>query len=515
MKKKFSAVVALGLAFGFAFSAGCSKDPATPPETPFNPADFSTAKTEDDIYTAVKYGVDEFGKYTGAITVAMEFKSGYTEMMGEEGGSEEMVNKTTVSYDPTAKTLFMNQEYTSTEKEGDDTSVTTRNQVTKYFKVGEQYYGYAKMTSKVGDAEEQVQEQKFKITEEVISMGWEQIKDTYANVDDIKSQLPDYEFATVKSAYETVYSTQLETQKAKDANAKATATVTATNTDGTLEAKIAVNTETTDEIEDGLSGLIKADKETKVVAKDGKLTEYYMSGVASANATYEGQAVSMSESEIGSCKITYSFDQAGYDAIVAGDMSTAVDMPSSSERKEVNLTLAIGDSSMKYGSSYSSTKTAQDAFNEITGRYNNSSAYTMAWYTDKACTTAVSFTEEKAEVLDGKTYYGKMTVSEGYAVVVMERKSVDSRSEAYKIVFGEVYDISDMDINTFDVAHDESTYNFSQGTYNGLKPVVSVDGVKQAETVTSLTCEANKIYTVTYTYEYTDTYVRNNIFKMY
>lgn len=514
MKKKFLSVVALGLAFGFAFSAGCSKDPADPVK-PFDPADPTTAKTEDDIYTAVKYGVDEYGKYAGAMTIVTEYTEGYSETMGEDVGSEEEVNKVTVSYDPTAKTLFLSQESTMTEVEGEDTTVSTQKVISKLFKDGEQYYGYSKMSMKMGDADEQAQEQRYKITDAYIDQTIAQMKDMYADVEAVKEYLPDYDFTAIKNAYNTVFSAQLETQKVKDANAKATASVTATNTDGTLEAKIVTSTETTDEIEEGISGLIKADSETKVITKDGKLSEYYMNMVTSASATVEGQACTMSESEKGICKITYSFDQAGYDAIVAGDMSTAVDMPSSSERKEVNLTLAIGDSSMKYGSSYSSTKTAQDAFNEITGRYNNSSAYTMAWYTDKACTTAVSFTEEKAEVLDGKTYYGKMTVSEGYAVVVMERKSVDSRSEAYKIVFGEVYDISDMDINTFDVAHDESTYNFSQGTYNGLKPVVSVDGVKQAETVTSLTCEANKIYTVTYTYEYTDTYVRNNIFKMY
>ena len=515
MKKKFLSVVALGLAFGFAFSAGCSKDSAKTPVKPFDPADFSTAKTEDDIYTAVKYGVDEYGKYAGAITVVMEYKSGYTETMGEEGSSDEMVNKTTVSYDPTAKTLFMNQEYTSTEKEGDDTSVTTRNQVTKYFKVGEQYYGYAKMTNKVGDAEEQVEEQKFKITEEVISMGWEQIKDTYANVDDIKSQLPDYEFATVKNAYNTVFSAQLEAQKAKDANAKATASVTATNNAGVLESKIVTSTETTDEIEEGLSGLIKADSDGKILAKDGKFSEAYMNTVVSASATVEGQACTMSESESSSIKVTYSFNQEGYDAINAGDMSEAVDMPSQGSSQEVSMTLVIGDASREMNGGFSSTKTAQEAFSQATSQFNNSSAYTLAWYTDSAYTTAVSFTEEKAEVLDGKTYYGKLTVNEGKAVVVIERKSVDSRSEANKIVFGDVNKVSDMYINGYDVANNENTYNFSQGTYYGLKPVVSVDGVKQAETVTSLTCEANKIYTVTYTYEYTDTYERNNIFKPY
>ncbi len=514
MKKKFLSVVALGLAFGFAFSAGCSKDPVNPVK-PFDPADPTTAKTEDDIYTAVKYGVDEYGKYAGAMTIVTEYKTGYSEAMGDEIDSQEQANKVTISYDPTAKTLFMNQESTMTEVDGTETTVMKRTTISKLFKDGEQYYGYSKMSMKMGDAEEQVQEQKYKITDAYVGEMIAQMKETYADVEAVKEYLPDYDFTTIKNAYNTVYSTQLETQKAKDANAKATASVTATNTDGTLEAKIVTSSETTDEIYDGLSGLIKADKETKVVTKDSKLSEYYMNVEVSASATQDGVAVAMSESEEGTCKITYSFDQAGYDAIVAGDMSEAIEMPSAGERQEVVLTLAIGDSSVQDASSYPATKTAQDAFNEFTGRYNGGSAYTMAWYTDKDCTTAVDWTDKKADFLNGKTFYGKLTVAEGYAVVVMERKSVDSRSEAYKIVFGEVNDVSDMDINGYDVANGESTYTFMGGESYGLKPVVYVDGVKQAETVTSLTCEANKKYVVTYSYEYTDTYERANIFKPY
>ena len=505
MKKKFSAVVALGLAFGFAFSAGCSKDPVDPP---FNPADFSTAKTEDDIYTAVKYGVDEYGKYAGAMTVVME----YTSTRGTENSSSEYVTKTRTSWDPTAKVLYMNQEYTETYKEGTETQTVTGAQVIKYYKVGEQFYGYMKQTAKEGDAEAQTQETKMKITETFFDAQLANVKDNY-DVEDIKEMLPDYDFTAVKSAYETVYSTQLEAQKAKDANAKATASVTATNTDNVLEAKIVTNVETTKD-----SKLLKSDSEWKYFAKDGKLSKYSMVETESESGTEDGQAYTKSQSTTGSCEFIYSFDQANFDSVDAGDMSTAIDNPSQGggSYKEVKMTAVVGDWSMELTEWFSSSRTATEAFSSITSSFNNGADCSVAWYTDSACTTAVSFTEEnKADFLNGKTYYGKITVEEGYATVLVESKNVDSRSEAYKIVFGNDYNSSHVQsVNGVDTVNGDATFTFNAGLSNGLKPVVSVDGVKQAETVTSLTCEADKFYVVTYTYEYTDTYERCDIFNI-
>ncbi|MBQ8684947.1 MAG: hypothetical protein IJ514_02100 [Clostridia bacterium] len=521
MKKKLSAVVALGLAFGFVFSAGCSKDPETPPETPFDPADFTTAKTEDDIYTAVKYGVDEYGKYTGAMTVVMEGKGGSSETMGEDGGSYETESKSTVSWDPTTKALYMNQETKTTEKEGTTTTVSTRKQVGKYYKVGEQYYGYVKSTSKVGDADEQTQEQHYKITEAFLEQTIEQLKDTYADVEDVKEYLPDGEFTTLAGAYETVYSAQLQTQKTKDANAKATAAVTATNTEGVLETKIVTSTETTDEIEDGVSGLIKSDSESKIVAKDGKFSEAYTSFTVSASATVDGVACTMSESEASSVKITYSFDQAGFDSVTAASTDTAIDMPSSSGSGyvEAKFNVVVGDWTHEFDGGNSSTYPAQDAFNNYVGsHFSYSNAYTVTWYTDSACTTAVDWTDKKIDYLNDKTFYGKMTIEEGKAVVLKEITWADKRSDAYKIVFGEVSgnsylsNVQGFTVNT-DVANNKYEFEDREGFSEGL--VIYVNGVAQADTATDFTYEANKMYVVNYCIEYTDTNSRFNVFKPY
>lgn len=517
MKKKFLSVVALGLAFGFAFSAGCSKDPEA--QKPFDPADPTTAKTEDEIYTAVKYGVDEYAKYNGALTVVSEYSEGYTETIGTDSSSEEYANKMTLSFDPATKEMYMIQESTQTEKEGTDTEVSKRTYTSKIFKDGEQFYAYGKQTQKVGDAEEQSMEMKYKVTEAYVDQTIAQMKSNYADPEAVKEYLPDYDFTTVKNAYQTVFSAQLETQKAKDANAKATANVTATNNAGALEAKIAYSTETTDEIETGLSGLIKADVETKVVTKDSKLSEYYLNDAKSANATYEGQAVSMSETEIGSCKITYSFDKTAFDAIVAGDMSTAEDMSSQgSEGVEYSFTAVVGDWTWEFEGGSSADYSAQQAFNQNVGaHFGYSDSYTVAWYTDSACTTAVDFTDKKVDYLNGKTFYGKMTINEGKAVVLKEITTADKRSDAYKIVFGDFYtheylaNVLGYSVDT-DVANNKYTFEDREGFGEGL--VIYVNGVAQAETATDFTYEAGKMYIVNYCTEYTDTSKKFNIFKM-
>ena len=526
MKKKFSAVVALGLAFGFAFSAGCSNptvEPQKPEEPPvvFNPADFTTAKTEDEIYTAIQYGVDEYGKYDGAMTVVMEYKEGYSEWMGTEGGEVEEVNVTTVSWDPATKELYMIQESTETEKEGTETTVSTSTSISKFFKSGEQFYGYAKMTQKEGDAEPETMEMKYKVTEDYVTQTLAKMKGNYADVEMIEQELPDYDFTTIKNAYQTVFSAQLETQKAKDANAKATASVTATNTDGTLEAKIATNTETTDTIEDDIVGLIKADIEMKVVAKDGIVSEFYSKGEAKASATIEGVACSMSELEEGTIKLSYSFDKTAFDAIDAGDMSGAIDMPTQggSDYVEANFKVVVGDWTKEYNVGNSAEYPAQDAFNSYVGSYfNYNQSYTVAWYTDEACTTAVDFTDKKVDYLNDKTFYGKMTIEEGKAVVLKQITSADKRSDAYKIVFGDFYmsnyisNVQGFNVDT-DVTNNKYTFEDRAGFSDAL--VIYVNGVAQADTATDFTYEANKFYIVSYCTEYTDTNKRFNIFKMY
>lgn len=510
MKKKFLSVVALGLAFGFAFSAGCSKDPET--QKPFDPADFSTAKTEDDIYTAIKYGVDEYGKHTGAMTIVME----YTSTRGTENSSSEYVTKTRTSWDPTAKVLYMNQEYTETYKEGTETQTVTGAQVAKYYKVGEQFYGYMKQTEKEGDAEAQTQETKMKITEAFFDAQLANVKDNY-DVEEIKEMLPNYDFATVKSAYETVYSTQLEAQKAKDANAKATANVTATNTDNVLEAKIVTNVETTKD-----SKLLKSDSEWKYFAKDGKLSKYSMVETESESGTEDGQAYTKSKSTTGSCEFIYSFDQANFDALDAGDMSTAIENPSQggSDYVETTFTAVVGDWTWEFEGSNSAEYSAQEEFNARVGSYFNSYSeyYTVAWYTDSACTTAVDFTDKKVDYLNGKTFYGKMTINEGKAVILKEITTADKRSDAYKIVFGDIYShdyisyVLGVQVDE-DVANNKYEFEDRAGFSDGL--VIYVNGVAQAETATDFTYEAGKFYTVSYCTEYTDTNEEFNIFKMY
>ena len=139
-----------------------------------------------------------------------------------------------------------------------------------------------------------------------------------------------------------------------------------------------------------------------------------------------------------------------------------------------------------------------------------------AWYTDEACTTELDLTDKKVDYLNDNTFYGKMTINEGKAVVLKEITWADKRSDAYKIVFGEtsgakyVSSVQGFTVDT-DVANNKYEFEDRAGFSDGL--VIYVDGVAQAETATDFTYEANKMYIVNYCVEYTDTSSTINIFK--
>lgn len=489
MKKRFISAVALGLAMGMAFSAvGCT-------EAAFDKTDFTTAKTEQEIYECVQYGVEQLAAYTGAMTVETTEK--YSESEGDSVGTEEESYK--CSWDTSSKKLFMTYQEVenSTESDGTEsvTETSTYAMTSKVFKENDKYYMYSKESEETG-SEKQTQEGYTSMTESYVDLSLSSISSMFQEVGAVAVDTTD--FATLKNAYATVYAEQLAEEQKTNANAKATAEVTATNDNGTLTVKIATSTETNQDM-DGVTALVKKTEENTIVAKDGKVAEVIEKVAATATMTVEGETMTMGGEMTSSAKFAYSFDQTAYDAITVSlptDSSQIQEMGSSYE--ELEKTLVVDGVEMSVSTYVTSDTTVESVFRQLisyTNLTSNSEAYALSWYTDEACTTAfdpANVTMDNFKNIE--KLYGKTTVNDGYALIVSQYAGRDDRTDAYKIVFEEKDYSSDnayFSYMTVSETAANNVYSFGESSFDEIY----VNGVK---TETSFTYENKGKYVIKY-----------------
>lgn len=489
MKKRFISAVALGLAMGMAFSAvGCT-------EAAFDKTDFTTAKTEQEIYECVQYGVEQLAAYTGAMTVETTEK--YSGSEGDSVGTEEESYK--CSWDTSSKKLFMTHQEVenSTESDGTEsvTETSTYAMTSKVFKENDKYYMYSKESEETG-SEKQTQEGYTSMTESYVDLSLSSISSMFQEVGAVAVDTTD--FATLKNAYATVYAEQLAEEQKTNANAKATAEVTATNDNGTLTVKIATSTETNQDM-DGVTALVKKTEENTIVAKDGKVAEVIEKVAATATMTVEGETMTMGGEMTNSAKFTYSFDQTAYDAITVSlptDSSQIQEMGGSYE--ELEKTLVVDGVEMSVSTYVTSDTTVESVFRQLisyTNLTSNLEAYALSWYTDEACTTAfdpANVTMDNFKNIE--KLYGKTTVNDGYALIVSQYAGRDDRTDAYKIVFEEKDYSSDnayFSYRTVSETAANNVYSFWESSFDEIY----VNGVK---TETSFTYENKGKYVIKY-----------------
>ena len=489
MKKRFISAVALGLAMGMAFSAvGCT-------EAAFDKTDFTTAKTEQEIYECVQYGVEQLAAYTGAMTVETTEK--YSGSEGDSVGTEEESYK--CSWDTSSKKLFMTYQEVenSTESDGTEsvTETSTYAMTSKVFKENDKYYMYSKESEETG-SEKQTQEGYTSMTESYVDLSLSSISSMFQEVGAVAVDTTD--FATLKNAYATVYAEQLAEEQKTNANAKATAEVTATNDNGTLTVKIATSTETNQDM-GGVTALVKKTEENTIVAKDGKVAEVIEKVAATATMTVEGETMTMGGEMTSSAKFAYSFDQTAYDAITVSlptDSSQIQEMGGSYE--ELEKTLVVDGVEMSVSTYVTSDTTVESVFSQLisyTSLTSNSEAYALSWYTDEACTTAfdpANVTMDNFKNIE--KLYGKTTVNDGYALIVSQYAGRDDRTDAYKIVFEEKdynYDHANFSYETVSETAANNVYSFWESSFDEIY----VNGVK---TETSFTYENKGKYVIKY-----------------
>lgn len=474
---------------GMAFSAvGCT-------EAAFDKTDFTTAKTEQEIYECVQYGVEQLAAYTGAMTVETTEK--YSGSEGDSVGTEEESYK--CSWDTSSKKLFMTYQEVenSTESDGTEsvTETSTYAMTSKVFKENDKYYMYSKESEETG-SEKQTQEGYTSMTESYVDLSLSSISSMFQEVGAVAVDTTD--FATLKNAYATVYAEQLAEEQKTNANAKATAEVTATNDNGTLTVKIATSTETNQDM-DGVTALVKKTEENTIVAKDGKVAEVIEKVAATATMTVEGETMTMDGEMTSSAKFTYSFDQTAYDAITVSlptDSSQIQEMGSSYE--ELEKTLVVDGVEMSVSTYVTSDTTVESVFSQLisyTSLTSNSEAYALSWYTDEACTTAFNPANVTMDNFKNiEKLYGKTTVKDGYALIVSQYAGRDDRTDAYKIVFEEKdynYDHANFSYETVSETAAYNVYSFRESSFDEIY----VNGVK---TETSFTYENKGKYVIKY-----------------
>lgn len=494
MKKKILSAVALTLACGMTLGVvGCSGEPE------YNVADFSTAKTEEQIYQSVGYGYEQYNAYEGAMTVTIN--SVYT----EDGGAEKDVETTVakISIDPSTKKMYMTmnektEAYKGTEKVGENVETT----VSKLYKEGENNYSYMKSTEKEnGATEESVEEMYTKLSQAYVdsALANEEMISSMMEVDfDTFSQyLGADSFATIKNAYETVYAEQLTAKKATDENATASASVTATNTNGAIEFKVATATSTKMDVGGGMMADSYSIQDMAFTGKDGKLSKVYFKMDMGMTATVEDETMKEAFAMETTMDISYSFDGAGYDAITTSTPTDGVqEMP---DIKQVALVLDINGVERKASASvYNPQATAQQAFDQLLNNYGlTSSSYQLKAYTDSAKTTALDLTDKTIDQLNaiGKVYLS-IEANDGYASFVTYYETVDNKTDAYKIVFG------DQSYKNFGYISSE-WFNPVEGATNERQldtdyDEIYVNGTKLAEGVTTVAYEDGGEYVVKY-----------------
>jgi hypothetical protein len=474
MKKKIVSAVALTMALGMTLGVvGCNQNPPT-------------AKSEQEMYQAVTNGFDAYVAHNGATTVTLN--STYTEDGGTEKDVEVSVMK--FSIDPTAKKMYMTETATYTEYEGTEkTDEETETMVSKLYKEGETFYSYTK------EDEDEAQYMSFSESYLDMVLSGDMISGMMdVDVGSLESYLGGADFAAVKSAYESVYSEQLTAIKLVDENATATANVTVREQDGAFEFKVATETKNNMDL-GGVMGDVNTQQIVSFTAKDGKLSQVYfkmyggMSAVVGTETMTEGFGMETT------MDISYTFDETGYNAITTQTPTEGVEaMP---DIKMINIDLKIGDYTETVSTMIPTVMTAEYAVNNIINNYlGGTYGKEITLYTDSAKTTKLDVTNMTLDQFCAlETLYVDVAPQDGYALFIMVDETIDNKSEAYKIVFGNQTEVEFNGINVdwFDT-NVGATNEHHVYAYNG--ETVYVNGTALAEGVESFAYEAGETYII-------------------
>lgn len=495
MKKNLSSLLALTLALGITFgAAGCKKSSSS-----YDPSDFASAKTEEEIYQSVRYAIEQTAAYTGAFTASIVART--------ENNAEDPTADPAVVYSATGKASTDNAGRMYSTSTSDENGCTTVNQQ-KTFTQNGKAYGFESTSETYGGYTDE-SSVYYELSEaELLSADWGVSEE--GSLDYVLSLASAFcpaaqDLATIKTAFTDIYAAQTAAQQAVDPTAAASATISATNTDGVLSISV-TSTVTQNRSTMGAEGYPEI---ATVTAKEGKL-----SGISAVRemkmtipATEETPEMEGYGKSTQTVETSYAFDQAGYDGL-------SVTLPAASEIRDyspsASITLHAGGAFVCSSRALSDYDTAAEILESMQASFKGCTV--DGWYTDEACTQKLNVAAiDKEDLLNiGHLYARSISANADNAVVATQYEEKYELSESYRIVFAS--DFVELDDEFIANGVYEGSYSFWTYTSTGSAyelydeyddySAVYVNGVET--TATSLSLEKGKLYVVKYVTVYKD-----------
>ena len=432
--------------------------------------------SKEAIYEAVMQAMDATNAYKGSFTLEGDMK---------DTRSSAIVK---MSVDTTNKLYFYTNAYTGSYG-GEEYSGMMED---KMFKQADTYYlynAYDEEATYYRLNAAQVDEELDNSSMEGIAEGINFLPEQVASID------------AFNAAFAEVFADSKAAQAAEGSEADGSCAITCTATGDVYTVAMALSME----VDMGEMGALAISMDMKMSAEDGYITEVVSKQVMSMTMGEE----TMEESSEMNYKISYTFDQAGYDAM---EVTLPSDVQDKEEETYYNKSLDAVINGAMAKSTWMSGETMQGAVTDFLARDWAYEGMNVTWYTDEACTKALTADITESEMAALNTLYGKATLKDDYAFVITEKTTVCAAdvTDAYKLVFSTL-DMLDLGASkSIEAVYGAFSVEEKAGgvTVNGE----TVEFTAENEGRKSMTATAGETYVVKYTKTYTKADL--NIFAM-
>lgn len=405
-KKVFSSVLGIIMGVSTLSFSGCGDN------------GFAGVNTDDEIYAALAEATEDFFEYQDSLTI----KIGYiVERNGKQ--TDNMTFKFSINPKDNVMYYILDSE---------DTNVKV-----KLFKESGTSYVMTSVKAETNDNGATVTYENDE---------YRQISETNANFltsvgsfivlseRDLNSIFRDYmySFTETKNAYESVYAEQVEERRKTDDKADAEYDISTKKTSGSISMEEYSKIVKTDKGEYG-NGTYTIIQRSKVTGKKGRISQEKLEAEISFLGS-NAAAVAMNKKITLQTDIDYSFDKKTYKGIKT-DLPTYVPTYSYSEDYKMNFNVG--------GMVTEKTSTAvsynpNTIFNSLTKDFTPNGCI-VDWYYDSAYTKPFALQSPTYdEFHEIKYLYGRLTISNDYAIIARDYKIRDNRTDAYKAVFGPI-----------------------------------------------------------------------------
>jgi hypothetical protein len=481
MKKKWLSVVALCMCFSMGMSTLASCAGGNTDSAPDNGSNSQTSEqggngggnqdeqpmAKEAIYEAVMQAIDATNAYKGSFTM--------------DGDIKDTRSSATVkmSVDTTNKVYFYSNEYTGSYG-GEEYSGTMAD---KIFKQADTYYlysAYDEVAAYYRLNAAQVDDKLDNSSMEGIAEGISFLPKQVASVD------------AFNAAFAEVFADSKAAQAAAGSEADGSFAITCTDTGDVYTVAMVLSME----VDIGEMDALGISMDMKMSAEGGYITEVVSKQVISITRGEE----TIEESSEMSYKISYTFDQAGYDAIEVTLPSDVQDKEEETYYKK-SLDVVINGATAK--NTWMSGETMQDAVASFLDNDWEYEGMNVTWYTDEACTKVLTADITENEMAALETLYGKATLKDGYAFVITEKTTVcaEDVSDAYKLVFTTL-DMLEVGVSK-SIEAVYGAFNVEERTGGVTVNGETVEFTAEDEGRKSMTATAGETYVVKYTKTYT------------